>query len=123
MKVKQTWSGWTLTQRIIAIVGASAALTTCTTAVVKAGAGTYRHFQTDTEATLARGTIISTHTTDKRAADEQYKNDRIDRHMREIRRLEYDLLDEELSQAKREWILRRIEELKETVACIRADQC
>jgi len=83
----------------------------------------YAHFEKTRHAQDARGVIVAAHSEDMSDQADAYKRDRLDRHLREIRKLEYDLLDENLSDAKREWILRRIEELNATIVCIRADQC
>lgn len=94
----------------------------------------YSHFHTDAEAAAGYNKIKQEYSTmvaevagDLAQYQEktytQFKNDRIDRHQREINRIEYQLLDPGLTPQQREYLLRRIQELRETIACIRRGEC
>lgn len=81
--------------------------------------GGYSHFHTDAEA--------SQHIKEFRDYQElQYqadKNDRVDRHQREINRIEYQLLSDDLSAKEREYLASKKEELRDLIKCIREDTC
>jgi hypothetical protein len=51
------------------------------------------------------------------------KYDRVDRIQREIDRIDYQLLDVDLPQHKREYLTHKRTDLVEKIACIREDNC
>ena len=51
------------------------------------------------------------------------EQDRIDRHQREIDRIEYQLISEELTDKQRDYLLSKKQELRDLIKCIREDKC
>ena len=101
-----------------------AAAAAVTLAAIGSGAyAAYNHFQTDSEAIAAREIIVRTHTMDRVSDRQARKNDRIDRLERENARYERDLLDPNLPDYDREFLLRQIGKNDEKIKCIRAETC
>lgn len=78
----------------------------------------YSHFHTDAEA--------AQHVKDfENYQKQQYladKQDRIDRHKREVNRIEYQLLSEDLSPKQIEYLNSKKTEMRDLIKCIREDR-
>ena len=103
-------------QWIVVVIGAVVALsTTCWAA--------YSHFQTDIEANASHAAIRSVVAQNQQHQLDVFKQDRVDRHQREIDRIEYQLISEDLTPEQREYLTSKREELRELIKCIRLDNC
>ena len=77
------------------------------------------YLQTDAEAAVHVRAFVD-------YQEQQYKSDkydRVDRIVREIDRIDYQLLDEELSDVKRRYLENKRDDLEAKIECIRADTC
>lgn len=95
-----------------------------TAGLVAVGHETYEHFYTREEAENEHQEIIEVIKAEQQADRMRVKNDRIDRHDREIARLERDLqTDGTLSPEEKSYIVREISRLEDLKKCIRSDSC
>lgn len=83
----------------------------------------YTHFQTASAAEKQHKDIYEEIDKNQKAQMARFKNDRVDRHTREIKRLEYKLLSEELTDKQMDYIRMQIKELNATIQCIREEKC
>ncbi len=83
----------------------------------------YSHFMTDAEAQQQHETITEDFQDYQAQQYQADKQDRIDRIEREIDRLEYDLLDTDLTTEQREYKKRLIGRQGTKVACIQENKC
>ena len=79
----------------------------------------YSHFYTDAEA-AEHIKEFEGYQQQQYAAD---KFDRVDRVQREIDRIDYQLLDIDLPQHKREYLMNKRADLVKKIECIRRDEC
>ena len=100
-----------------------AIITGSVTALAATAYGAYSHFQTDAEANASHSAIRTVVAQNQQQQIDVFKEDRLDRHQREISRIEYQLLSDELTDKQREYLKRKIEELRELIKCIRQDKC
>ena len=95
--------------------------------VIMAVVGYLSTYQSDAEAAAAHETLKKEVQKTKITLEEAYKNDRIDRHEREIFRWEETIAEKEadgtLTEVQHQKYLRRIEKLNATIECIRNDSC
>jgi hypothetical protein len=85
--------------------------------------GVYGHFQTDIEANASHTAIKSVVAQNQQKQIDVFKQDRIDRHVREIKRIEYKLISEKLTIRQVDYLNSQKLELRDTIACIRAGTC
>jgi hypothetical protein len=95
------------------------AAVTGTVAVIVILFGIYSHFHTDLEA----AEHVAEFTDYKVKQFEAFKLDRIDRHQREVDRIEFRLLSDELSEKERAYLVRKIQQLQDQIKCIREEKC
>ncbi len=120
MHAKQSFQKLSLLNKVLTTVAAGFV----SLAAIGSGAyATYTHFQTDSEAITAREIIVRTHATDRVSDRQARENDRIDRLERENTRYERSLLNPDLPEYEREFLLRQIDKNDEKIKCIRAEQC
>jgi len=114
------WKKLSRVQKVLTGIAASVvAVVTLAGFIVAA----YSHFMTDAEAAEQHSEItdsVESYQAQQYRADKQ---DRVDRINREINRLEYDLLDTEMTTQQREYKKRLIGRQEKKIECIQADQC
>lgn len=95
--------------------------------VIMAVVGYLSTYQSDAEAQAAHENLKKEVETTKITLEEAYRNDRIDRHEREIFRWEEVIAEKEadgsLTEVQHQKYLRRIDKLNATVQCIREETC
>ena len=86
-------------------------------------AAAYGHFQTDAEALFTHDAIRLDVAQKEQNQLDVYKQSRIDRHQREIDRIEFQLLSDDLTGKQVAYLNRKVSELVQLIACIRRNEC
>ena len=95
--------------------------------VIMGAVGYLSTYQSDAEAQQAHADLKKEVETAKITLEEAYRNDRIDRHEREIFRWEETIVEKEadgtLTEVQHEKYTRRIQKLNDTIKCSREETC
>ena len=100
-----------------------AGVVTSLAAVVAICVASYGHFMTDAEAADQHQQIVQEQESYRAQIYRADKQDRIDRHTREINRIEYQLISEDLTERQRDYLIGKRTELYSLIDCIRKDLC
>lgn len=83
----------------------------------------YQHFMTRGEAHEEHSELVEQIIQNQKTYLERDKNDRLDRHDREIARHERSLIEGNLSERERDFLGREIQRLEKLKECIREETC
>jgi hypothetical protein len=114
------WQALSRAQKVLTGIAASLAAVVAIAGFVAAG---YSHFMTDVEAQEQHQEITDDFQDYQKQQYVADKQDRLDRVQREVDRLEYDLLDAELTVEQREYKKRLINRQEAKTVCIQEDKC
>ena len=117
MTIKSKWNA----------VPVAAKWTVASVTAIMAAVGYLTTFQTDAEAQQAHDGLKQEVTQTKISLEQAYRNDRIDRHEREIFKWEDEIDDLNVTdqeyQKEHDKYIRRIDKLNATIECIREETC
>lgn len=116
---KKDWQGYSIFKKISIVAGAFMGLVAVATVLTKA----YGHFTTDAEALAAHIVLAGELEVYKVSETVKFKNDRLDRITRELKRIRLELANPNIELWKEKQLLLDKTDWEKTELCIQNDTC